>query len=147
MGLHMTAVITRAENFTFDCGGAHVRAYSRHQATVVTVHGEIDVINVDRVKAYVRRFVLGANTVVLDLSEMDNFAPVGIGFLCMLDDEWRAAGVEWTLVAGPAVIEALGDEARAMFPITRSVHEALHNVAEDIYRRRQMVLSLIGKSA
>lgn len=143
----MTAVITRRENSTFDCGGAQVRAYSRHLATVVTVRGEIDVINVDRVKGYVRRFVLGTDPLVLDLSEMDNFAPVGIGFLCMLDDEWRAAGVEWTLVASPAVIEALGDEASAMFPITRSVHEALHNMAEAIGRRRQMVLSLIGKTA
>ncbi|OBF81621.1 sulfate transporter [Mycobacterium sp. 852002-51163_SCH5372311] len=147
MGLHMTAVITRRDNGTFDCGGAQVRAYGRHLATVVTVRGEIDVVNVDRVKAYVRRLALEADQVVLDLSEMDNFAPVGIGLLCMLDDEWRAAGVEWMLVAGPAVVEALGDEARAMFPITRSVHEALHNVAEAIGRRRQMVLSLIGKTA
>jgi anti-anti-sigma regulatory factor len=147
MGLHMTGVITRPENSAFDCGGAQVRAYSRHLATVVTIRGEIDVINVDRVKGYVRRFVVGNNPAVLDLSEMDNFAPVGIGFLCMLDDEWRSAGVEWMLVASPAVIEALGDEARAMFPIRRSVHEALHTVAEAIGRRRQMVLSLIGKSA
>jgi anti-anti-sigma factor len=143
----MTAVITRRENSTFDCGGAEVRAYSRHLATVVTVRGEIDVVNVDRVKAAVRNFVVGANPVVLDLSEMDNFAPVGIGFLCMLDDEWRAAAVEWTLVASRAVVEMLGDGAGAMFPMTRSVHEALHNVAEAIGRRRQMVLSLIRKTA
>lgn len=143
----MTAVITRRENATFDCGGAQVRAYSRHLATVVTVSGEIDVINVDQVKASVRRFVLETDRVVLDLSELHTFAPVGIGLLCMLDDEWRAAGVEWMLVASPAVIEALGAEAGAMFPITRSVHEALHNAAEVIRRRRQMVLSLIGKTA
>jgi anti-anti-sigma factor len=147
MGLHMTAVIAGRDNSTFDCGGAQVRAYSRHLATVVTVRGEIDVVNVDRVKGYVRRFALEADPVVLDLSGMDNFAPVGIGLLCMLDDEWRAAGVEWILVASPAVIEALGDEARAMFPITHSVHEALHNVAEAIGKRRQLVLSLIGKTA
>ena len=143
----MSAVISPRENSTFDCGGAQVRAYSRHLATVVTVRGEIDVTNVDRVKAYVRRFVLGTDRVVLDLGEMDNFAPVGIGLLCRLDDEWRAAGVEWMLVVSPAVIEALGAEASAMFPITRSVHEALHNMAEGIRRRRQMMLSLIVKTA
>lgn len=143
----MTTAITRREDSTFDCGGAQVRAHSRHLATVVTVRGEIDVVNVDLVRAYVRRFILGTNPVVLDLSEMRYFAPVGVGFLCRIDDDCRCAGVEWTLVASPAVIELLGDHAGAMFPITRSVHEALRDLADAIARRRQIVLSLIKKTA
>lgn len=143
----MTTAITRPGDSTVDCGGAQVRAHYRHLATVVTVQGEIDVINVDRVRAYVRRFLLGTDPVVLDLSEMGHFAPVGVGFLCRLDDDCRIAGVEWRLVPSPAVIELLGDEAGAMFPITHTVHEALRNLADAITRRRQVMLSLIGKTA
>lgn len=143
----MTTAIARRNDSTFDCGGAQVRAHFRHLATVVTIHGEIDVVNVDRVRAQVRRFVLGTDPLVLDLGEMDQFAPVGIGLLCRLDEDFRTAGVQWTLVASPAVIELLGDEARAIFPITLSVREALRNRADAIVRRRQQMLSLIRKSA
>jgi anti-anti-sigma factor len=143
----MTTAITRREDFTFACPGAQVRAQSRHLATVVTVQGEIDVINVDMVRAHVRRFLLGTEPVVLDLSEMTDFAPVGVGFLCRFDDDCRSAGVQWRLVASPAVIELLGEHAGAMFPVTRSVHEALRNLADAIARRRQVMLSLIRKSA
>jgi hypothetical protein len=34
-----------------------------------------------------------------------------------------------------------------MFPITRSVHEALHNLADAIVSRRRLVLPLIRKTA
>ena len=34
-----------------------------------------------------------------------------------------------------------------MFPIARSVHEALRNLADAIVSRRQLVLPLIKKSA
>jgi anti-anti-sigma factor len=147
MGLHMTTAITRRQDATFECGGAAIRAHSRHLATVITVRGEIDAVNGDRVSAHVRRFVDGTNPVVLDLSEVTCFSPVGVGMLCMLDDDCRVAGVQWSLVASPAVIEVLGDHAGAMFPITHSVYEALRNLADAIVSRRQMVLSLIRKTA
>jgi anti-anti-sigma factor len=147
MGLHMTTAITRREDSTFDCAGAQVRAQSRHLATVVTIRGEIDVINVDMVRAYLRRFLLGTEPVVLDLSDMTAFAPVGVGFLCRFDDDCRSAGLEWRLVTSPAVVELLGEHAGAMFPVTRSVHEALRNLADAIASRRQVMLSLIRKSA
>ncbi len=149
-------VTTRQGNFTFDCSGAQIRAHSRHLATVVTIRGEIDAVNVDRVSEYIRRFILGSNPVVLDLSGVSYFAAVGISLLYMLDEDCRAAGVEWTLVPSPTVMELLGDgsdedgaldENGAMFPITRSVHEALRNLADAIVRRRQLVLPLIKKTA
>jgi hypothetical protein len=60
--------------------------------------------------------------------------------------------VEWTLIASPAVTEVLDadrdqDENGATFPVARSVHEALHNLADAIVSRRQLVLPLIKKSA
>jgi anti-anti-sigma factor len=147
MGLHMTTAITRRKDATFDCNGAAIRAYSRQLATVVTVRGEIDGVNGDQVSAHVRRFVLGTNPLVLDLSEVTYFSPAGVGMLCMLDDDCRVAGVQWSLVPSPAVVDLLGEHAGDMFPMTGSVHEALRNLADAIGRRRQTVLSLIGKRA
>jgi len=143
-------VTTRQQNFTFDYGGAQIRAHCRHLATVVTIRGEIDAVNVDRVSEYVRRFILGHDPVVLDLSGVNHFAADGISLLSQLDEECHAAGVEWTLVAGPAVTEVLGDgrdEDEALFPIARSVHEALRSLADAIVSRRQLVLPLIRKTA
>jgi anti-anti-sigma factor len=137
------------QNGTFDCSGAQIRAHCRHLATVVTIRGEIDAVNVDRVSEYIRRFILGANSVVLDMSDVSHFAPAAIALLHMFDESCRTAEVEWTLVASSAVIELLGDggEAETMFPITRSVHEALHNLADAIVSRRLLVLPLIRKTA
>ncbi len=92
-----------------------MRAHCRHLATVVTVRGEIDGLNVDRIGEYIRRFVLEQTNLVLDMSDVTHFAPAGISLLHGLDEACRAAGVEWTLVAGPAVIELLDDGTAPMF--------------------------------
>ena len=145
-------VTTRQGNGALECGGAQIRAHCRHLATVVSVRGEIGAVNVDRVSEYVRRFVVGQHPVVFDMSEVSHFAGAGISLLCMLDEACRAAGVGWTLVASPAVIDLLGDGserdgAEAAFPIARTVHEALRNLADAIVRRRQLVLPLIKQTA
>jgi hypothetical protein len=88
------------------------------------------------------------NPLVLDLSGVNSFALAGISLLYILDDECRAAGMEWTLVASPAVMEVLPDDHdETLFPIGRSVHEALRNLADAIVRRRQLLLPLIKKTA
>jgi anti-anti-sigma factor len=143
-------VPTRQRNYTFDCGGAQIRAHCRHLATVVTIRGEIDAVNADGAGEYIRRFILGQNPVVLDMSDVSHFAAAGISLLYGFDDDCRAAGVEWTLVAGRAVFELLDERcggSEAMFPMTRSVHEALRNLADAIVSRRQLVLPLIKKTA
>ncbi|MGA7055262.1 MAG: STAS domain-containing protein [Mycobacterium sp.] len=152
MGLQMTNVATRQGNCIYDCGGAQIRAHCRHLATVVTIRGEIDAVNVDWVGKYIRRFIVGTNPVVIDMSDLRHFAVAGISLLYTIDEDCRAAGVEWTLVASPAVVELLDadrdqDDNGAIFPITRTVHEALHNLADAIVSRRQLVLPLIKKSA
>ena len=115
---------------------------------MVTIRGEIDAANVDRVGEYIRRFILESNPVVLDLSDVSYFAAAGIWLLHRLDEDCRAAGVEWTLVASPAILGLLGgDRDEGMFPITLSVHEALRNLADAIVSRRQLVLPLIRKTA
>jgi anti-anti-sigma factor len=136
----------RGDNDTFDCGGAQIRAHCRHLATVVTIRGEVDGVNVDRVGKYIRRFILGTDPVVLDMSAVTRFSPAGISLLSLFDEACLAAGVEWTLVASPAVIELLGEDPTGI-PITRSVHGALHNLADAIVNRRQLVLPLVRKTA
>ena len=131
-----------------DCCGARVRAQYRHLATVVAVHGRIDTDNIDRVSEQVRRFILAREPLVLDLTGVDSFTPAAIWLLSALDGDCQAAGVEWTLVAGPVVNELLrrfGDDAR--FPTSPSVQRALRNLAEVIDRRRQLLLPLIKKTA
>jgi anti-anti-sigma factor len=135
--------MTRQGNCTFDCGGAQIRAHCRSLATVVTIRGEIDAVNADRAGRYIRRFIVGQNPVVLDMSGVTHFAPAGISLLHMLDEDCGAAGAQWTLVASPPVIELLGDG----WDLTRSLHEALHNLADAIVNRRQLVLPLIKKTA
>jgi anti-anti-sigma regulatory factor len=150
MGLLMTTanVATRRGNGTLDCDGAQIRAYCHHLATVVTIRGVIDAANVDWVGAYILRFTLGSDPVVLDLSDLSHFAAEGVSLLRSFDDDCRAAGVEWTLVAGPAISELLDDgRDQDEFPMTRSVREALHNLADAIASRRQLVLPLIRKTA
>jgi anti-anti-sigma factor len=141
----ITNVATRHGYGTFDCGGAQIRAHCRHLATVVTVRGDIDAGNVERVSECLWRFTLGSNPVVLDLSDVTHFAAKGISLVQRLDADCRAAGVEWILVASPAVTALLGDQGE--FPITRSVREALRTLAEAIADRRRLVLPLIKRTA
>lgn len=138
----------RQANCTFDCNGARIRAHYRHLATVVTIRGEIDAVNVDRVSEHVRRFILGQNPMVLDMSDVTHFSPAGVGLINVVDEGCCAAEVGWTLVASPAVIEVLGDSGDgSALPLARSVHEALRNLAEAIVSRRQLVLPLVRKTA
>jgi anti-anti-sigma factor len=141
-------VATRRGNGTFDCAGAQIRAYCHHLATVVTIRGVIDGANVEWVGAYLLRFILGGDPVVLDLSDVNHFAAAGISLLKGFDEECRVAGVDWTLVAGPAISELLDDgRDEDVFPMARSVREALQNLADAIASRRQLVLPLIRKTA
>lgn len=144
----MTTRMSRHGDATVDCGGAQVRAHYRHLATVVTVRGRIDAANVDEVSDHARRFILAKEPLVVDLSGVTSFAAAGIWLLCVLDGDCRAAGVEWTLVESPAVNELLRDfDEEAKFPTARSVHHALHTLADVIDRRRQLLLPLIKKTA
>lgn len=135
-------------NCVFECDGAQVRAHYRHLATVVHIRGEIDDANVDRVSHHIQRFTLGENPLVLDVADVSQFAEAGISLLYAFDAHCREAGVEWTLVASSAVIEALEDSGHdASFPLMRSVQEALRDRADAIKLRRRMALSLVKQTS
>lgn len=132
----------------FDCGGAQVRAQCRHLATVVTVSGAIDAENLDRVSEYSSHFVLPDQPVVLDLSAVDWFTTAGISFLYRVDENCRAAGVEWALIVSPAVSRVLRiTDEEDLFSIVDSVHEALHYFADAISARRRLLMPLLTKTA
>ena len=140
-------ILTREQNGIFHCGGAWVRAHRRQLATVVTIRGEIDAFNAHQVGDHIRRFILGEDRVVLDMADVSQFAAAGISLLETFDEDCRAEGVQWTLVAGPAVAEVLGDgDGGTDFSSTCSVPEALHEVADAIARRRRLVLPLVRTS-
>ena len=143
----MTVAIAGPVSGAVDCSGAQIRAHCRHLATVVSIRGEIDAVNADKVGEYVRRFVRGDSAIILDLSELSHFSTAGFSLFCVLDEECRAAGVEWMIVANPIVAALLGDTDEAAFPVAPSVHGALRQLADGITVRRRMVLPLVKKSA
>ena len=141
-------LMSRQPNATFDCGGAQIRGHYRHLATVVTIRGMIDAANADRIREYMRRFILMKNPVILDLTGVNSFAEEGISFLHLFDQDCRAAELEWILVPSHAVTEQLrAHDNEARFAMTPSVRGALQHFAEVIAERRQQVLRLIRKTA
>ena len=137
----------RYGNPAADCDGAQIRAQCRHLAIVVTISGEINDSNMDRVRQSVRRFILAEKPLVLDLSGVGSFSAQSISLLYAVDDECRTAGVEWLLIAGQPVLRVLGtSDYRDNFPTTESVPEALHHIVDVIGARRQL-LPLLSKTA
>ena len=135
----------RYGNPAVECDGAELRAQCRHLAMVVTVSGVIDDDNVDRLTHKVRRLVLAEKPFALDMSDVTFLSARGVSLLYALDDECDIAGVDWALIASPAVLDVLRmvDDA---FPITVSVPEALHHFAEGTLARRRL-LPLLHKTA
>jgi anti-anti-sigma factor len=115
---------------------------------VVTVSGAIDAMNVDQVSDHCKRFILPDKSLILDLSGVECLAAQGIRFLDRIDNDCRAAGLEWALIASQAVIRVLRiTDEQASFPVAGSVHEALHYFADATSARRRLLLPLLTKTA
>ena len=132
----------------FDCNGAAVRAQCRSLGTVVTINGSVDSTNVDQVSEYSKRFILPDKPFVLDLSGVDCFAAQAVRLLYRVDAVCIAAGLEWSVVPSHAVNTALlVTHEEWSFPVSGSVHEALHYFADATSARRRMLLPLLIKTA
>ena len=132
-------------NPTFHCDGADIRAHCRQLATVVTITGHLDELNVEEATRYVHRFTLTEKPVGLDLGDGESFDSAALSLLFTLDDLCGVAGVEWALVASRAVVQTLG-EAGIDYEAAGSVPEALNHFADAMVARRQL-LPLLTKSA
>ncbi len=137
----------RYGNPAFDCEHAQMSALCRQLATIVSIGGEVNDANLGRITQYATRYVLCEKPFVLDLSGVDAFADRAISLLYAIDDACYDAGVEWAVVASPAVIDTMchyGDPVD--FHTIDSVPEALHHFADATAARRRM-LPILTKSA
>jgi anti-anti-sigma regulatory factor len=133
-------------NPAIDCDGAQVRAHCRQLATVVTITGDVG-MNIDRVCQFAQRFVIPEKPVILDLGGVNSFSVQSVSLLYMIDDACGAAGVEWELIASPAVRQALSASGNEdVFPLVESVPNALEHYADVIGERRRL-LPILGKTA
>jgi anti-anti-sigma regulatory factor len=137
----------RYGNPAFDCDGAQIHAHCRQLATVVSVTGAIDARNLERVTEFARRFILGDKPFVLDLSGVYSLRGDCGSILDAVDDRCAATNVEWALVAGSEVVEALGVADQDAVTITSSVPLALHHFADEIGARRRLLLPMLGRTA
>jgi anti-anti-sigma regulatory factor len=134
-------------NPAVDCDGAQMRALCRQLATVVTVNGDVCDVNLDRIGAYARRFVLMEKPFVLDMTGVNSFSPECISLLYSLDEACARAGVEWSVIASQQVMRTLRlSGERETFATAGSVAEALHHFADSIGERRRL-LPLLTKTA
>ena len=134
-------------NPAYDCNGAQIRVCSRQLATVVTITGDLDDGNLDKVSQYAKRFVLREKPMVLDLSGVNSATPHIISLLCEVDDACCAAGVEWSLIASQPVNHAVHTfDDRVELPTVASVADALTHFADAMLERRRL-LPLLTKSA
>jgi anti-anti-sigma regulatory factor len=134
-------------NPALDCDRAQMSALCRQLATVVSITGVLDDSNLGRAAQYATRYVLCEKPFVLDLSDVAVCSDSAVALMYAIDDASYAAGVEWAVVASPAVLQVLshyGDPAD--FHTVDSVPDALHHFADATAARRRL-LPILTKSA
>jgi anti-anti-sigma factor len=133
---------SRDDNFTIDRDGVAVRAQCRHLATVLTISGDIDARNIDRISAYTTGLVAVGNALLLDLSSVGFFAAQGISVLIAVDDACRRVELPWALVTSHAVDRVLRlSESDDVLPTASSVPDAMQYFVLRARMRRQAPLS------
>lgn len=122
------------ELLAIDRDGVKVWAHCGRLVTVVSVSGDIDISNIDGVKAYITRSVLVGNSMLLDMSYVDFIAVQGISLLITVENTCRSIGLPWALVASRAVERVLRySKQRDALPVANSVPEAMQYFAHLAY--------------
>jgi anti-anti-sigma factor len=128
-------------HLTADRGGVDMRAQLRHLATILTISGDIDARNIDRVSAYATRLVPVGNALLLDLSGVTFFAAQSISVLVTVGDACDNAGSPWALITSHAVDRVLRiSEHDDVLPVASSVPDGIQYFA-DLASVRQQVPS------
>ncbi|MET0451637.1 MAG: STAS domain-containing protein [Mycobacterium sp.] len=137
----------RYGNPSVECNGAELHKQCRQLATVLTITGAIDEVNVALVVEQAKGCIIAEKPFILDLSGVTSFAAPAIALLDAIDEACFAAGDEWSLIASQQVSRTLRlcgvDE---VFPATASVPEALHHFS-DVAGERRRILPILTKSA
>ena len=114
-----------------DVDRVRMRALMRHQATVVTISGDVDASNDYRVHDFATRFVAVSKALILDLSGVEFFSAAGLSVLIAVDEACRTADVEWALISSRVVNRVLRlIDCDTTLPTASSVPEALKQVNE-----------------
>jgi anti-anti-sigma factor len=128
-------------HLTADRRGVDMLAQLRHLATILTISGDIDATNIDRVSSYATRLVPVGNALLLDLSGVTFFAAQSISVLVTVDDACDDAESPWALVTSHAVDRVLRiSEHDDILPVASSVPDGMQYFA-DLARVRQRVPS------
>jgi anti-anti-sigma factor len=118
-----------------------IRAHCRHQATVVTISGDVDAANSDRVHDFATRFAVVGNSLIVDLSGVDFFSARGISVLIAVDDACRTAEVPWALVPSRIVGRVLQlTSCDSILPTASSVPAALRQLTGPTAARSRLAL-------
>jgi anti-anti-sigma factor len=126
----------------------HMQAHLRHLATILTIRGDIDASNTDRVSAYAARLVPVGNALLLDLSGVDFLAAQSISVLAAVGDACDHAGLPWALIASHAVDRVLRiSEHDDILPVADSVPDGMQYFADLAGVRQQVSLSAVWPKA
>jgi anti-anti-sigma regulatory factor len=129
-----------------DRQGVRMRALCRHQATILTVVGDLDRSNVDRFGDYAKRLLLAERTLIVDLSGVTSVDVQVISALLEIDDACHAADTPWALVPGRAVEELLVNAWCAhRFPMTSTANAAMRHFT-GLVQERNWLMTLTIKS-
>lgn len=101
------------------------------QARVLTISGDVDAANGERVQDFVTRYVLSGEALILDLSGIVFFGARGISVLTAVRDATRTADAPWALVPSRVVSRVLGLTAcDTELPSADSVRDALRLITD-----------------
>lgn len=80
----------------------------QHKDTVVLIaSGEIDIVHADRLRTRLLELIESFRRVVLDLREVEFIDSTGLHCVLDVDVASQGAGVEFTLIRGPARVQRL----------------------------------------
>ena len=105
-----------------------VRIYAHRcpQATVLTISGDVDAANGQRIQEVATRFVSGPEALILDLSGVIFFGARGISVLIAIRDTRRTTDAPWAIIPNRIVSRVLQLTAcAAELPSADSVQDAL----------------------
>lgn len=121
--------IPHGNSSSVDAGGAQLRVHELHGVIVISVDGEVDSFNVDRVDDYARAFMRAAQPIILDFSATEFFCARGGGYLIEFDALCRESRLSWALIMSRSVdrvIRIVG--AEVVLPVAISLVEAIRMV-------------------
>ena len=100
-------------------------------AVVVSVFGEVDASNANRLAGYLERHVAIAGALVVDATAVEFFGAPALAALHRVDRCCAAIGVDWRLIEGPAVRRVIRVCDATDLPRAENVESAIRELGVD----------------